>query len=310
MQDINKHLPLDLINHEKYLKLLQTPIEHYDEQVDSPIGYASPIGKYKESKDDLNRFLIHLGFTHYASYMERGILYSMDQTYINKMLKNVDKSYGKETTKVGLFRIPNTANVGTNSGDVAKYNAFASSLGSVVDLQSYNGYTGGLEVDDRCRVINTVNMEIVVHDAELLMKKGAAYVKRHIGNDVIHVVYDEGVVPYTPWEQSGDFGDVVIVVRAFEQYSQVTVYKKKNIPNIGPLEGTNIVPNDLIGKLVTSTIILATTRMNSKTWIESKQEKLYPHKNREACIGYYREKFFGDSKIEQLANSLLLSSWQ
>jgi len=230
------------------------------------------------------------------------------------MMKNVDKSFGRETNKVALLYVnaSTEGDIFNNAKYSKEYTEFANKLAPVINCKEYSGYMGGLEEeeDDKCRIMTTGNAEIVIHDIQLIRNRGVGYLKKHVGNDGIHVVWDEGKIPYTPWTISGDFGDVVIVVRPIGNRGMVTVYKKKNIPNIGPLEGTSVMDLDELPEIVMITILLTLNRMNGKTWIDSKQEKLFPHKNREACIQYYREKFFIGSKIEDMVNTLGLSTWQ
>eukprot|EP00835_Amoeboradix_gromovi_P001274 NODE_55_length_26219_cov_0.194908.p8 type:complete len:271 gc:universal NODE_55_length_26219_cov_0.194908:9208-8396(-) len=269
--------------------------------------------------DPLSMFLIHLSMTNISTFKDRNILYSSDLTNIQKMIKNLDKSYARETSKIGLL-YHGAANKTTdlessifNNTTFSKgYTEFANKLGPVIELSEYSGFNGGLDVTDKCRIMTSATNEIVIHDHQLLCLKGKDYVKRHIGNDAILLVYDEGIVPYTPWTISGDFGDVVICIRPMNAEYMVTVYKRKNVPNFGPLdEGTSCIPKELMTDLLMNTILMGLNRINTRSWIESNKEKVFPYKNRVECIQYYREKFITESsKIEEMASNLTLSSWQ
>eukprot|EP00834_Sanchytrium_tribonematis_P000333 NODE_6_length_70510_cov_1.054395.p38 type:complete len:231 gc:universal NODE_6_length_70510_cov_1.054395:51997-51305(-) len=230
------------------------------------------------------------------------------------MMKNVDKSFGRETFKAGLFFVAKDAKsekeIFSTTRFSPEYTAFANKLAPIIDLDSYSGFSGGLEEEDKCRIITTAINEIVFHDHQLIQGRGESYLKKHIGNDSIHIVWDEGSIPYMPWTISGDFGDVVIVIRPDRENAFVTLYKRKNIQNFGPLDGTCSIPMEILPQLILITVLSALNRMSSKTWIDSKQEKLFPHKNREACIQYYREKFFTNTRIEDMVLGLNMSSWQ
>ena len=279
-----------------FKKLLNAPPAQHFEQ-SSPQEYASPIESARTNKDDLNRFLVHLNVTNYNNLKDNKVMSSVDQQQIVKMLKNVEKAFGKETYKIGLLSATNTYS--------SKYSAFAEELAPLITISDAQ-FTGGLDVGDRCRFMSTSTSEIIIHDAQHLKSD---FIRKHIGNDDIHIVFDEGKVPITPWTTGGDFGDVIVVVRPLTKSYFVTIYKKINTPSFGPMEGTMKLPMEGFGKLLMSSIFNGLFQLNAKTWIDSKQDKLYPLKNKETCIQYYREKYMA-SDMEELAGGLAMSTWQ
>ncbi|RKP05954.1 hypothetical protein THASP1DRAFT_19101, partial [Thamnocephalis sphaerospora] len=99
------------------------------------------------------------------------------------------------------------------------YHQFVASLGWEVDLRTHGGYRGRLEAEENHYTAvyyanstteimyhDAIRMPTVADDSQQLKKK------RHIGNDHVHIVWNEHRRDYRPDTIGGDFGNVQIIV--------------------------------------------------------------------------------------------------
>ncbi|KAJ1860280.1 hypothetical protein LPJ57_006729, partial [Coemansia sp. RSA 486] len=80
--------------------------------------------------------------------------------------------------------------------------------------------------------------------------------KRHIGNDHVHIVWNESHHNYRPETISGDFGNVQIQIRPLEtgEYG-IVVYSDEQISPFGPLINGMVVSADVLPAAVRATAI-------------------------------------------------------
>ncbi|KAI3654114.1 hypothetical protein MP228_000833 [Amoeboaphelidium protococcarum] len=158
------------------------------------------------------------------------------------------------------------------SGNISsRYEWFAHQIGKEVELSSYKGYVGGLErsgSSGRTAICYHSDLvEIVYHDVTRMpsdpedprqIKK-----KRHIGNDHVHIVWDEHSKLYRNGTIAGDYGNVVIIIRPpsadqkEQDYFTIRIYKDSKLPMFGPLLDGSIVHAQSLASLVRSTAVNA-----------------------------------------------------
>ncbi|KAJ2545909.1 hypothetical protein GGF49_000112 [Coemansia sp. RSA 1853] len=108
-------------------------------------------------------------------------------------------------------------------------------------------------------------IEVVFHDATLMptdkndirqLKK-----KRHIGNDHVHIIWNESHHNYRPETISGDFGNVQIQIRPLEpgEYG-VGLYCDDQVKPFGPLLNGMVVSADVLPTAVRTTAIVGHRR--------------------------------------------------
>ncbi|XP_039474763.1 rap1 GTPase-activating protein 2-like isoform X7 [Oreochromis aureus] len=147
-----------------------------------------------------------------------------------------------ELTKVSeeeLFR---------NNEETSAFTEFLQLLGDTVDLQDFKGFRGGLDVSHGqtgSQSIYTVHrqQEIMFHvSTKLPFTEGDAQQlqrKRHIGNDIVALVFQEEATPFVPDMIASNFLHAFIVVQAEEPCSETTSYKvsvtaREDVPPFGP----------------------------------------------------------------------------
>jgi hypothetical protein len=197
---------------------------------------------------------------------------------LQRELRALDARGGpRETAKIGLIYVApgcetEEAILGCQEASES-YCDFCRALGSYVTLSAHKGFTGGLEpgmtVDGRALYYATTLLEAVFHeptrmappaadDAQPLLAK-----KRHVGNDPVHIVWNEHWRPYRPSTIPGDFGNYQIVVTPKPELGlyAVNIYADEHFPTakmgIGPLFDGSLVPRALLATLVRATAISA-----------------------------------------------------
>jgi F420-0:gamma-glutamyl ligase-like protein len=144
----------------------------------------------KELKDIEERFIFH-------SY-KFGVLYSKNVKCENDLFAVTEEETSKD------------------------YKEFLEFLGERITLEGWQGYRGGLDVKTNTTGTHSVftkmeNYEIMFHVATLLPSQAAdeqrVERKRHIGNDVVVIVFHEGEEPFDVTTFTSQFIRVVFVIK-------------------------------------------------------------------------------------------------
>ncbi|XP_026321677.1 rap1 GTPase-activating protein 1 isoform X2 [Hyposmocoma kahamanoa] len=148
------------------------------------------------------------------------------------------QKYG-QTTEEELF--------GNNETSPA-FDEFLEMLGQKIKLKDHKGYRGGLDIMNGHTGTEAVyerffDREIMFHVAPLLPHtSGDAQQlqrKRHVGNDIVAIVFQEKATPFTPDMIASHFLHTFIVVTPLETVGGETRYKvavtaRKDVPFFGP----------------------------------------------------------------------------
>lgn len=133
----------------------------------------------------------------------------------------------------------------SNSSGNASFQEFISFLGEETALKDHNGFRGGLTpVTDGDKTVFTKfdNREIMFHVSTLLPTdpddKQQVAKKRHLGNDVVAVVFQERNTPFCPSLMQTKVTHCYIVVQPMDvegptQY-KISVCCRKDVPDFGP----------------------------------------------------------------------------
>jgi len=129
-----------------------------------------------------------------------------------------------------------------------EFKAFLKLLGRKVTLRGFTGFTGGLDTSPLGATGNVSiynewrGYEIMFHistylpfsidDAQQLQRK------RHIGNDIVLIIFKEGNQPYAPDMVSSTFNHVIIVVQPVPYkrttWYRISVARRISVPSFGP----------------------------------------------------------------------------
>ncbi|KAG0169558.1 Ral GTPase-activating protein subunit alpha-2 [Apophysomyces sp. BC1015] len=210
----------------------------------------------------------HLGFINYDR-LKDGSFQMLNKTpALYRDLRGLDRKHGRETMKIAIIYVgqdqENEQSILHNSHGSSMYDAFVNSLGWEIDIATHTGYLGGLERNltngTRANYYCSSTLEMIFHDVTKMptdqqdpkqLKK-----KRHVGNDHVHIVWNEHDRDYRIGTIGGDFGNAQVVVTplANDLYA-VQVHRDSKIPYFGPLFNRMIVSRATLGPLVRATAI-------------------------------------------------------
>ncbi|XP_068186888.1 rap1 GTPase-activating protein 2b isoform X1 [Antennarius striatus] len=135
-----------------------------------------------------------------------------------------------------------------NSEETPAFTEFLQLLGDTVELQDFKGFRGGLDVSHGqtgSQSVYTIHrqQEIMFHvSTKLPFTEGDTQQlqrKRHIGNDIVAVVFQEEATPFVPDMIASNFLHAFIMVQVEEPCSDSTSYKvsvtaREDVPPFGP----------------------------------------------------------------------------
>ncbi|KAI7855415.1 hypothetical protein BDC45DRAFT_568310 [Circinella umbellata] len=214
--------------------------------------------------------LSHLGFINY-DHLKDGSFQMLNKTpALYRDLRGLDRKQGREIMKIAVIYVgpgqEDEQSILHNNEGSEMYNAFVNSLGWEVDISTHTGYLGGLERNltngTKTNYYCSSTLEMIFHDVTKMptepedpkqLKK-----KRHIGNDHVHIVWNEHDRDYRIGTIGGDFGNAQIVVTPMENgLFAIRVYRDSKIPYFGPLFDRMVVSQAMLGPLVRATAISA-----------------------------------------------------
>ncbi|KAG1471230.1 hypothetical protein G6F56_002246 [Rhizopus delemar] len=210
----------------------------------------------------------HLGLIEY-DHLKDGYFQILNKNpSLYRDIRGLDRKHGRETMKIGLIYVGNGQEdeqiILQNSQGSKGYNAFVNSLGWEIDIATHTGYLGGLERNltngSKATYYCSSTLEMIFHDVTKMptdpsdpkqLKK-----KRHIGNDHVHIVWNEHERDYRTDTIGGDFGNAQIIVKPLPNSLYfVQIHRDSKVPYFGPLYDRMIVSQASLGPLVRSTAI-------------------------------------------------------
>uniref|UniRef100_A0A3B5M498 Rap-GAP domain-containing protein n=1 Tax=Xiphophorus couchianus TaxID=32473 RepID=A0A3B5M498_9TELE len=188
-----------------------------------------------------------------------------------------------------------------NSEESPAFVEFLEFLGEKIELHNFKGFRGGLDVTHGQTGTESVycnyrNKEVMFHvSTKLPYTEGDTQQlqrKRHIGNDIVAIVFQEENTPFVPDMIASNFLHAYVVVQVVSPCSDNVVYKvsvtaRDDVPFFGPA-----LPNPAMFKKVRNTKALNFTSFCLQTLLETLYEEL--HVNSQAIMGVGGE----DDKLE------------
>jgi hypothetical protein len=233
--------------------------------------------------------------------LSRVRLLSSDSTKkasIERSLKHLDQSPSREALKIGVLYVgPGQTKEGqilqnssTGSGRGAnehggelheEYEEFVDGLGWSVDLTKHRGFAGGLDKNSKSLAQGQYAVyhansqrEVVYHVASRMPTKvndpQQINKKRHVGNDFVHIVWNENCGrEYPPETIKSHFNDVQIVIHPLRcthpGLYRIQICAKEDVPPFGPLLDGMVVSKALLPLLVRQTAVAANRCCRQKT---------------------------------------------
>ncbi|XP_019506039.1 PREDICTED: rap1 GTPase-activating protein 2 isoform X2 [Hipposideros armiger] len=156
----------------------------------------------------------------------------------SQMIVSYDEHDVKNTFKFGVIyqkaRQTQEEELFGNNEESPAFKEFLDQLGDTITLQDFKGFRGGLDVTHGQTGVESVytefrDREIMFHvSTKLPFTEGDAQQlqrKRHIGNDIVAIIFQEENTPFVPDMIASNFLHAYIVVQAESPGTETTSYK-------------------------------------------------------------------------------------
>eukprot|EP00158_Paraphelidium_tribonemae_P009443 Partr_v1_DN28867_c1_g1_i2_m32898 putative GTPase activating protein len=187
-------------------------------------------------------------------------------------IRGLDKKSGRETVKVAVLYVgPGQEDeysiLGNEKANTSlDFQDFIKSLGWTIDVETHAGFLAGLErsgaTGKSATYYCTSTLEMIFHDVTQMptdhtdtkqIKK-----KRHIGNDHVHIIWNDHHRAYKPSTIAGDFGNVQLIITPMPNSNHYSLeIRKGSEMTFGPLVSGMVVSRFVLGRLVRLTAIHA-----------------------------------------------------
>ncbi|XP_061818582.1 rap1 GTPase-activating protein 2-like isoform X3 [Nerophis lumbriciformis] len=170
----------------------------------------------------------------------------------SQLIVNYDEHEVNSTFKFGVifqrFGQVSEEELFRNNEETPAFQEFLQLLGDTVELQDFKGFRGGLDVSHGqtgSQSVYTVyrQQEVMFHvSTKLPFTEGDTQQlqrKRHIGNDIVAVVFQEEATPFVPDMIASNFLHAFVLVQVEDPCSENTSYKvsvtaREDVPPFGP----------------------------------------------------------------------------
>ncbi|XP_026816588.1 ral GTPase-activating protein subunit alpha-1 isoform X1 [Rhopalosiphum maidis] len=215
-----------------------------------------------------------LGFT---SWDQRRQIYQLERNEkVLRELRVLDAQCCRDTHKIAIIYVAegqeDKVSIISNTGGSQAYEDFISALAWEVELETHNGFMGGLQRNKNAGTTtpyySTSFMEVVFHVATRMPTTTTqeAYIQkaRHLGNDEVHIVWSEHSKDYRRGIIPTEFCDVLIIIYPLpNNLYRIQVSRKPEVPYFGPLYNEVIVQKSILANVVRCTAINASCAKRS-----------------------------------------------
>eukprot|EP01094_Clydonella_sp_ATCC50884_P008894 TRINITY_DN1843_c1_g1_i2.p1 TRINITY_DN1843_c1_g1~~TRINITY_DN1843_c1_g1_i2.p1 ORF type:complete len:1500 (-),score=588.09 TRINITY_DN1843_c1_g1_i2:141-4463(-) len=213
-------------------------------------------------------FLNHFG---YLTFDNKSSFHMVENTQrFQRSVVQLDKTSGREMLKIGVIFVTQGQDdqkvILRNDQKSPLYAEFVRGIGWPIDIASHRGYLGGLDphltTGTTAPYYANAIMEVVFHEITSMPTNPSdpqqIHKKRHVGNDIVHIIYSEHSSDYDPTTITSQFNDAHIIVYPLPNgLYRIQIYRKENVPLFGPLLHGMCVNKKLLPILVRQTAINA-----------------------------------------------------
>ncbi|PRP77100.1 putative leucine-rich repeat receptor-like protein kinase [Planoprotostelium fungivorum] len=234
-----------------------------------PCGPATrPLPLHLPVKSAGRQVLSQMGFL--SDQLDNIKLVEPNKAFLLK-LRNLDKAPTRDVIKVGLIYVKEGQEtqheILANDSASSHYHEFVSGLAWPVQLSSHRGYLAGLDPQGSNGKTSSYfagpMLELMFHEIARMPTnpddKQQLLKKRHVGNDAVHVIWNENGREYSPKTIVSQFNQAHIILCPLPNgMCRVVVAKKdEEVPVFGPLLHGMIVPKKILPLLARQTAINA-----------------------------------------------------
>ncbi|ALC45606.1 CG5521 [Drosophila busckii] len=233
-------------------------------------------------------------------------------------LRNVDLQKCRETHKMAVIYVAagqeDKSSILRNTSGSSMYEMFVSALGWEIELETHNGFLGGLPRQGcgaTAPYYATPFLELVYHVATRMPSDSSEALllkTRHLGNDEVHIVWSEHHRDYRRDILPTEFCDVLIVVYPLRNgLFRVTVNRKAEVPWFGPLANESVVSGACLATLIRATAINASRTKRAALPL---YQQFYEERNRslDSVSSRYKESTTFEDFASRIYNPMPMSS--
>uniref|UniRef100_A0A1I8P732 Rap-GAP domain-containing protein n=1 Tax=Stomoxys calcitrans TaxID=35570 RepID=A0A1I8P732_STOCA len=259
----------------------------------------------------------HLGL---AGWERRSRTHLLQRTEkLLRELRNVDLQKCRETHKMAVIYVASGQedknSILRNASGSSMYEMFVSALGWEIDLETHNGFLGGLPRQGcgaTAPYYATPFLEVIYHVATRMPSDTPEAIlckTRHLGNDEVHIVWSEHSRDYRRDILPTEFCDVLIVVYPLKNgLFRVTVNRKPEVPWFGPLANESVVSGACLATLIRATAINASRAKRAALPL---YQQYYEERNRslDSVSSRYKESTTFEDFANRIYNPMPISSY-
>ncbi|XP_033162540.1 probable Rho GTPase-activating protein CG5521 isoform X1 [Drosophila mauritiana] len=258
----------------------------------------------------------HLGLAGWERRSRTHLLQRSEK--LMRELRNVDLQKCRETHKMAVIYVAagqeDKGSILRNTSGSSTYEMFVSALGWEIDLETHNGFLGGLPRQGcgaTAPYYATPFLEVVYHVATRMPSDSSEAMllkTRHLGNDEVHIVWSEHNRDYRRDILPTEFCDVLIVVYPLRNgLFRVTVNRKPEVPWFGPLANESVVSGACLATLIRATAINASRTKRAALPL---YQQFYEERNRslDSVSSRYKESTTFEDFASRIYNPMPLST--
>ncbi|KAI8895011.1 hypothetical protein BC833DRAFT_602787 [Globomyces pollinis-pini] len=233
--------------------------------------YNSQILTQDRGSFSIPRLLLsHLGQLSFEHLKASGLQLLQKSTNLLRDIKGLDRKSCREVAKFAVVYVgpgqEDEYSIFRNITGSIEYDEFVSSLGWEIDIGEHPGYCGGLDsnmvINGKAVYYCNSTIEMVFHDITKfptdLTDSKQLKKKRHIGNDHVHIVWNEHYRDYKNGTIGGDFGNAIIVISPLVNgMYTIHTFKDDTVASFGPLQNRSVVTKEALGPMVRATAMNA-----------------------------------------------------
>ncbi|EFA77784.1 RapGAP/RanGAP domain-containing protein [Heterostelium album PN500] len=266
---------------EEVATFVQQEKSYHSENYSKPVALSwdgAPPSKIPSVISQSRRLLMsYLGFLNISNAPYFKQLESSQK--LGRALQQLDITPSREILKIGLIYAAegqdDQRDVLHNNTNSSIFSEFVDGLGWPVDLQTHQGYLGGLDRKKTTGVtapyFANTTVETIFHNISGMPTNKAdlqqIHKKRHVGNDIVNIIWSEHIRDYSPTTITSQFNDAHIVIYPLPNgLFRVQIYRKESkVPLFGPLIHGMTVNKKLLSTLVRQTAINAYRYIRNST---------------------------------------------
>ncbi|XP_017873738.1 PREDICTED: probable Rho GTPase-activating protein CG5521 isoform X1 [Drosophila arizonae] len=282
---------------------------------DSFTGAGSLPGRVETPFQYCRLLFSHLGLAGWERRSRTHLLQRSEK--LLRELRNVDLQKCRETHKMAVIYVAagqeDKTSILRNTNGSSMYEMFVSALGWEIELETHNGFLGGLPRQGcgaTAPYYATPFLEVVYHVATRMPSDSSEAMllkTRHLGNDEVHIVWSEHHRDYRRDILPTEFCDVLIVVYPLRNgLFRVTVNRKPEVPWFGPLANESVVSGACLATLIRATAINASRTKRAALPL---YQQFYEERNRslESVSSRYKESTTFEDFASRIYNPMPVS---